>query len=485
MIKNSLRFLLLAVLCIPASAQLVYQINDGTIPPRVLVSGSVLTFPQTVLGDQSGFVIQITNSGASNAVLNTITISGTGFRLSAPELPLLLAPKDKTNLVVTFSPTAPGAASGVVVINNLDSIVLSAVGLATPLVYSYTAAGTTFTLGPVNTSVIFSPVAIGQSSQILFNVRNAGSAPIVVSNIGIGQNGSPYSVTGLPPLPVTIGPGLDIQFAIKFQPTTLGFSNGTLQLDSTSIPLIASGTAPPALPSYTLGGVSNPVPPRTQPKVSLALGATYPVAISGTLSLTTAGDLPNDPSVQFSSGGQTVSFVIPANSTNAIFANSGTSIAFQSGTVARTITLTPSFATQAGGVDLTPATPRTLQVSVVPAVPVLTSLQLTNVSANGLSIVVTGYVTTRTLTNWVVQFSTAQGFTMPQSKFTLNIQPVSALWFQGNTSLAFGGQFTITVPFSFQGALPTGATILNVLNSIAVNVSNELGSSNTVQVASQ
>ena len=74
---------------------------------------------------------------------------------------------------------------------------------------------------------------------------------------------------------------------------------------------------------------------------------------------------------------------------------------------------------------------------------------------------------------------------MPQTKFTLNIQPISALWFQGNASQAFGGQFTITVPFSFQGALPTGATILNVLNSIAVNVSNDLGSSNTVQVASQ
>ena len=155
--------LLLAGLCVPASAQLAYQINDGTVPPKVLVSGSVLTFPQTVLGDQSGFVIQITNSGSSNAVLNTITISGPGFRLSGPELPLLLAPKDKTNLVVTFSPTVAGAASGVVVINNLDSIVLNAVGLATPLVYSYTAAGTTFTLSPTNTSVVFSPVAIGQS----------------------------------------------------------------------------------------------------------------------------------------------------------------------------------------------------------------------------------------------------------------------------------------------------------------------------------
>jgi hypothetical protein len=476
--------ILFAAFTISASAQLVYQLD--TIPPTKLNPGSTISFPNTVVGNQVDFVLRITNSGTANVTVTTITVNGAGFRLSGGPvlLPTILVPTGSATVTVAFAPTQAGPANGNILINS-DTLLLSGVGLASPFVFSYVTAGTTITLSASNNSVVFSPVAIGQTAQLSFDVKNAGIAPLVISNIGIGQTSSPYSVSGLPALPVNLAPGFDIQFTIIFQPNTLGFSNGTLQIDTTAISLIASGTQPPSLPSYTIGGVSGQVAPRSQPRISLTLGSPYPVTLAGILTLSTSGNLPSDPAVQFSSGGRTVSFVIPANTTSAVFAGSGTGIAFQTGTVASTITLTPSFATQAGQIDLTPKTPTTLQLTVVSALPTLVGIQLTSQTTNGFSIVVTGFTTTRTLTTWSVQFTTLSGFTMSPSQFTIDVTQIGAVWFQSNASQTFGGQFTVTVPFTFQGTLPSGASVLSGLASVSVNVNNELGSSNTVQAKLQ
>ncbi len=471
------RVLLLAVFAIPATAQLTYQIN--TTPPTSLNAGGTITFPTTIVGNQSTTVIQITNSGTVNAAVNTLSVTGNGFQINAPTLPQTLAPNGTLSIILTFAPLQAGAANGSLLINS-NSFLLTGTGLASQLVFSYVTAGTTITLSASNTSVVFSPVPVSQSATLVFDVKNAGTSPVVIANIGIGQTVSPFSLTGLPPLPVTIAPGADFQFTITFQPTALGFSNGTLLLDTTSINLIGSGTAPPTLPSYTIG-ISGQVAARSQPSVSITLGKGYPLALTGTLTLTTSGNLPSDPAVQFSSGGQTVSFTIPPNSTSAVFGGSNTSVGFQTGTVASTITLSPTFATQNGQVNLTPATPTSAQVTVAAAAPALIGIVLTGESTNGFSIVVTGYTTTRTLTNWALQFATKAGFVMAQPQFTINVQPVASVWFQSTASHAFGGQFTITVPFTFTGTLPSGASVVSALASVSVNVSNELGTSNTVQ----
>ena len=472
-------FLLAAsALSVPAQ-QLAYQVE--TNPPAFVSPGSTVSLPSTNLGGTGSVAIQILNPSAVSVPLNAIGVSGSGFQLTqVPPLPTTLTPGSSRTITVSFTPTQAGTANGSLVVNS-DTFPLSGVGLAPQLVFSYVTAGTTVTLGATNAAVVFSPIIISQTAQLVFDVKNTGTLPALISNIGISQVNGPFAVVGLPPLPVTVAPGADFQFTVTFQPTALGFSNGTLQIDTTTISLIGSGTAPPALPPYTIGGIGSQVTPRSQPKITLTLGSPYPVAIAGTLTLTTSGSLPNDPAVQFSSGGQTASFVIPANSTSAVFGNSGTGIAFQTGTVASTITVTPSFTTQAGQVNLTPATPTTLQATIAPAAPTLTGIELTGETATGFSIVVTGFTTTRTLTTWTVQFATVPGFSMAQSQFTLNIQQVGGVWFQSSASQAFGGQFSITVPFTFQGTLPSGAPVLSALASVSVGVSNELGSSNTVQ----
>ena len=161
---------------------------------------------------------------------------------------------------------------------------------------------------------------------------------------------------------MTLAPNTDFQITITFTPTVLGFANASLLFDTTTIALEGSGTQPPPLPSYTISGPSGNVAPMTQPTVGLTLASPYPVAISGTLTISVTGTLPADPAVQFATGGTTVSFTIPANQTSAVFGAQGTQLGLQTGTVASTITITPSFATQAGNVPLTPATPERVAI---------------------------------------------------------------------------------------------------------------------------
>jgi hypothetical protein len=278
-----------------------------------------------------------------------------------------------------------------------------------------------------------------------------------------------------------VAAGNSFQFTIGFAPTTIAASSGMLQLDTTVVNLTGSGTPPPPLPSYTIQGPTGDVAPGTQPSVGLTLASTYPVDLTGVLTLSTSGTLISDPAVAFSSGGRTVPFTIAANTTAANFGGLGTQIFLQSGTVASTITVTPSFATEAGDIDVTPANPTTLQFTVAPAAPVLIAVTIANETANSFTLEVTGYSTTRSLTTLNVQFTAASGFNLGSTQVSVDLSQVSSLWFQSAASEAFGGNFTATVPFTLQGTLPVNETLVQAISAVSATVSNAIGASNSLQ----
>jgi hypothetical protein len=334
-------------------------------------------------------------------------------------------------------------------------------------------------------AVVFSPVMISKTAELDFVIANNGTLPATISNIGIGEQNSAFSVSGLPALPIQVASNTELHFAIRYTPTTTGFSNGTLRIDTTTIGLTGSGTAPPPLPSYTIQGPSGSVDPQAQPTVRLSLSSVYPLAVAGTLTMSLSGDLAIDPAVQFITGGRTVPFIIPANSTDAIFAGQGTQIRLQTGTVASTIVLTPSFSTQASGLNLTPDSPASLQFSVASAVPVLIFARVSSVTANGFTVTLTGFSTTRSVTSLSVQFAPTAGFNVPQTQFAIDLGQASKAWFQTSSSQAFGGQFAVAVPFTFQGTALAGHSVLESVGSVSLSISNERGSSRPLQTTLQ
>ncbi len=462
------------------SAKLTYQIVQPP-PAAAITPGATITIPGTKVGQTSAVTIQVANSGNAPGVLSSITVSGAVFQLSGvPPLPATLAPDASLNFILTFTPSQPGTQTGSLIINS-DVFNLSGGGTGASLQFSYSTGGVTVPLDSNNNSVIFSPVMITTSAQITLDVKNSGTAPAILPNIGIGQTSSPFAVTGVPPLPAQLAAGGDLTLTIKFTPTTLGFSNGTLIVGSATINLLGSGTQPPPIPDYTLSGPSGDVPGQTQPNVTLTLASPYPVDLTGVLTMKVAGALPADPAVQFATGGRSVPFVIPANATSAIFDALGPQIGLQTGTVATTITLTPSFATLAGNIDLTPANPQGLKFNVAAGPPTLVTKQLIDPTNTGFMVEVTGFSPTRTLTAANVQFTTAPGFTMQTSQFTINVQDAAIAWFATSASQAFGGQFTIQIPFTFQENAPANQPITASIASVAVTVSNEKGASNSLQ----
>jgi hypothetical protein len=255
---------------------------------------------------------------------------------------------------------------------------------------------------------------------VLFTVTNSGTSTTTLSLVATLP---PFSVPSISPISLTAGQSTT--FPITFTPTALGPVTQTLVINNTSVTLGGAGKTPPSIPSYTISGPSGNVSPASQGNVSLTLADSYSVDLDGVLTLTTNGDFGTDPSVQFSTGSstgnRTVDFVIPAGSTSANFAGQGSEILLQTGTVAETVTLAPTFSTTAG-VDVTPSSPTTLEFTIPSSAPVLESLQVTDESATGFTLLILGYSTTRSLATLTVTFTPASGFNLTTTSYPFDLR---------------------------------------------------------------
>jgi|HubBroStandDraft_6_1064221.scaffolds.fasta_scaffold77954_2 hypothetical protein len=460
--------------------KLVYTVTQNGKSTTATPNGTI-AFPNTNVGSTATALVRVQNTGNASITIGSVSVDGQSFSITVPPvLPKTLNTNDSITFTIAFAPTTPGAQTGQLLVGS-DLFTLTGTGLGSLLQFSYVAAGSKLTIGQNGvTAVVFSPVQVTQTASIPFTVTNTGTLPTVISNIGIAGNNSPFSISGAPSLPKNLAAGASFTFNVTFTPTTVASLNDTLLINTTTVPLSGQGTAPPALPAYTISGPSGTVAPQTQPSVSLKLASPYPVAIDGVLTLTTSSTLVPDPTVQFSTQGRTVAFTIPANGTTANFAGQGSQIQLQTGTVASTITLTPSFTTATGGVPLTPTNPTTLQLTVPSEAPVLIAGTVASTSTSSFTLNVTGFTTTRSLTSLNVQFTAAAGFTLASPTVTVDLTSAATVWFDSASSQGFGGNFTVSVPFNFSGTVPANTSLLQSITSVSATISNTVGASNGV-----
>lgn len=476
------------------TSTLSYCTLSGTTCTSVSTGGTITFPPVTVAAGgstptSSTVIVQVKNTGAATATINSVNVSPPFAVTSTQTFPVTLAQGQTTSFTISYTPTQVGSCStnpsqcGTLVIGNAV-FMLSGTGLGPQLTFSYASAGGTVSLG-TSGEVIFPNTQVSQSDKVSFTITNSGTTATTVVLVSASPS-PPFSVPTL--APVTLAAGKSTTFPITFAPTITGSVTGTLNVNNLTVGLLGAGTSPPALPSYTISGPSGNVAPATQTPISLTLAKSYPVDLEGVLTLTTSGSLGTDPSVQFSTssaaGNRTVDFVIPAGSTSANFAGQGSQILVQTGTVAETVTLAPSFMTTAG-LDVTPGSPPTLQFMIAPAAPVLTGLQIINATGSPTSasfaVVITGYSTTRDLSTVNVTFTPASGFSLTTSQQSENIGDQSSAWFQSSASQAFGGQFQITIPFNLTGKVPTNQSLLEAISSVSATISNSVGTSGSVQ----
>ncbi len=227
----------------------------------------------------------------------------------------------------------------------------------------------------------------------------------------------------------------------------------------------------PPPPNVTVTGVPANATSTDQANLKVALDRSFPVDVTVTLNLTVApvsGPPPQD--VQFASGGQSLTFVVPANTSPTPI-----DVFLQVGTVAGTITMTERLTI--GTQDITPSPAPTQTIQIATSAPVLTgnpSVTATR-NATGFTVVATGYSNTREISQAVFQFTAAAGTTLQTSTITVSGDTLFAPYYQSAASNATGGSFRLTQPFTVQGSTQG-------IVSLTLTLVNRIGSSRAVTV---
>jgi hypothetical protein len=472
-----------------------FSLPSGALPPGITLSaGGTVSGTPTAAGTYT-FTLQVTSTLTVNGV-SLPTLTGTQAFTVTVYPPLVITPPVGSlgTMGVAFSQTftASGGAGASTYTWSVASgtpppgLTLSAAGAVsgTP-----TAAGNfTFTV-QVSSQI---PNGGAQTASQAFSITI--TPPLTITgNLGSGTVGVPYSATlsgsggygtgtytftavsGTLPLDITLTAG----GILSGTPTAAGTSTFTVQVTSTqaSPPLTATQSFTitiglPPVPPVTISGLPNSPAPATQLVVGVSAGSAYPIDMQGTVTLTFAPDSgPDDPSVQFTTGGRATTFQIPAGTTQAQFG--GTAPSVQTGTVAGTITLTLTLT--AAGTDITPTPAPTQVLQVAKSVPVITSATVAP-NSGGFSLVVVGYSTTRDMVSAAITFTPAQGVTLANNSANVSLSQIFTTWYQDSASAQFGSMFSLEIPFTFQNGTVT-------LTSVSVAITNSLGSSATATAA--
>ncbi len=495
--------LLIAGPAVPLGITTNANLAAGTI-------GTAYSQPIAATGGTPPYVWAL-DSGAlpGGLSLNTTTglISGIpttagsyGFQLSVTDQPGGKATRAFTlivNLGLTIStgPTLPGGASG-----TPYSATLAATGGTPPYTWAVIAepgglppglaldpasgklAGTPTTLGNYQFTIRVSDAAQQTASRLLtLNIAAlltiSTTSPLANGTVGTAYQlqfaatgGTPaytWSVSaGALPTGLALDPSTGM---LTGTPTTAGVCSFTItakdSLQSAAKAFQLTITAPP-LPAVIISGLPDTGSPATQPPLGIGLSTAYGLDLTGHATLTFTPDASaDDPAVQFTSGGRSADFTIPAGTTQAVFGSSALGV--QTGTVAGTITITLQLL--AAGADVTPTPAPTKVLKIGATVPVISSATLTSTST-GFNLVLIGYSTTREVTGATVHLVAATGQTLATSDFTIPLTSVFPAWYQSTASIQYGSQFSLTLPFTVQSAT-------NAIASLTVTLTNTQGTS--------
>jgi hypothetical protein len=443
-------------------------------------AGGTLTLPDTAVGQTFSVPVIIVNNGTGDGQIAALNVSsGQGLSVTdVPALPFTISAGATRKITLNFTPTQPGPIDGRLNIGG-DSFTVAGSGIGSRLIFTYSSGSSDVTVAE-NGTVIFAPIQVGKSGSLMFSVQNTGTSAATLTSIGLTAPGAVFALQQLPGLPMSLDAGSGVTFPVTFAPNNTGSLTATLRVNGSSFTLSGTGTQPAPLPSYdfkTNGSISQAA---QQPTVGLALSAPYPVALQGTLKLSFVSSVfADDPAIQFATGGRTVNFTIPANSTAALF-NGNATVPLQTGTTAGTIVITPSFA-MAGGFDMTPTAPDTLSVTIGRSAPQVLSASIASQTLNSFSLLLSGFTTTRGLRQIDIQITPKNGETFTAARLTVDVSSSASAWFQGTASQAFGGSFLVTIPFNLQNGSSTD-DLVHRLQSLAVTATNDVGTSNTVTV---
>jgi hypothetical protein len=212
--------------------------------PVVSLVPSSLSFPAQLVGTSSApMTVVLSNTGTADLVIDSIATTGPFSQTNACTSPL--APGTNCTIMVTFTPTAVGNASGALVVSDNASgspqmAPLSGTGFVPAPVVSLTPGALTFPLQLVGT----------RSAPQAVTLRNTGSAPLLISSI---TTTGPFGLTSL--CGTTLAAGAQCTVLVTFDPSAPGNATGTLVVvdnaspGSQTVALSGTATLTPVVPA--------------------------------------------------------------------------------------------------------------------------------------------------------------------------------------------------------------------------------------------
>ena len=234
--------------------ELTFEIISGGVSTPV-AGGSTFDAPRTPVGSAAFLDFRILNQGTAPVTISDLSIAGTGFSATErPSLPAIVNPGGILPMVVQFSPTAPGAASATITVDD-SQFLLNGVGVLT----GGQVTGLGSTISPA------SQTGIGVSIEQAVDVPVNGTLTLNYQPRNGGDDSMAGFALGGRTAGFTIRPGsTDAQFADDA--TSMGLQSGTIAADFNI-------TA-----QFDTGGVD--VTPLTAVEANTALEASAPTIVS-------------------------------------------------------------------------------------------------------------------------------------------------------------------------------------------------------------
>ncbi len=425
-----------------------WSLPAGSLPPGLSLNAATGQITGTPTNAGSfGFTARVTDAAnATRDVDLTIAVTSTFAIAACPTAAATIGVSyaSSLNAVSGQSPygwsiSAGGLPAGLA-LNGVTGVITgtpSAAGTANFTVQAKDAGGAVATRA-CNISVVAGNLSITTGADL---PQAAASVPYS-QTLAAGGGQPPYTWSVIDG---TLPPGLQLSSdgALAGTPTASGAFTFTIRVvdaaQSQSQEVFHLTVAPASVPTISFPGVPDIAAPAQQISPAVQLDTAYPVDITGTMTVSFTPDpgLVDDPAIQFIGGDRSVPFTIPAGQTQAVFANGGN--AMQTGTVAGTLQL--KVAMQASGVDVTPAA-STKPFRVDRLAPQITLVTITT-NSGGFQLQVTGYSTTREVTQGTFVFTPAPGSSLTQPSVTVQMTSAAQTWF---SSSGFDGWLGRPVP---------------------------------------
>ncbi len=200
--------------------------------PSLALSATSLAFGEQRVGTASTpKTVTVSNTGSNLLRITSVSIgAGEPFAVT-PSTAFDLAAGASRELVVTFSPTTQGVATGTLTLTSDDPRAPSAA-------VSLTGTGVKASLALSPASLDFGEKTVGSTSgPKTVTVLNTGTSPLRITSVATGT-GEPFAVS--PSEPFTLAPQESQALAVTFGPTAGGNVTGTLTLttDDADKPII-------------------------------------------------------------------------------------------------------------------------------------------------------------------------------------------------------------------------------------------------------